>query len=127
MDARVPRVLLIIVGSPDLDSALEICRPRDPERGPVRVLLVDPSAAASDAALEGLIAAYEEPSVALLCSHTQAPRGAWNAVFRRPISIGEIADGVTAMLDGRAPPKTDFGGQPAVDGDRDRPSHSAFA
>jgi hypothetical protein len=88
------------VGAKDLVDALGIPA-SDPGRGPVRLLLVDHGALAGpeDLLLFRLSGRYGDPPVVLLASAATAPpRGPWTRVLRRPVSIGEIADAVAALV-----------------------------
>lgn len=88
------------VGAKDLVDALGIPA-SDPDRGPVRLVLLDHRVLAGpeDLLLFRLRSRHGDSPVVLLASATAAPeRGAWARVLRRPLSIGEIADAVAALV-----------------------------
>jgi len=82
------------VGTRNLDSALRVL-PDEPERGPVRLIIVDqPALAGAADQLKQLLERHRAPSTLLLARNTQtSPKGEWAKILRRPLSI---ADAVTA-------------------------------
>jgi hypothetical protein len=64
----------------------------DPERGPVRLVLVDEHALEPETDLaRDLAVRFREASLVLIApAGGPAPTGAWDQVIRRPVSIGEI-------------------------------------
>jgi hypothetical protein len=73
------------VGTRNLSSAQRI-RPEEPDRGPVRLVVVDQSAL-GEAGDDQLA----RPTVA-------SPGGTWRRVLRRPVSVGEIVDAAQTLL-----------------------------
>jgi len=89
------------VGARDVPGALTAGRP-DPERGPVRLLVVEQDAL-GDALAAGMLGRVRQrlgnPPVMLLAHATRAtPAGDWAVVLRRPVSIGEIVAAVLRLL-----------------------------
>jgi DNA-binding response OmpR family regulator len=87
------------VGTQKLRSALRI-RADEPDRGPVRLVIVDQSAlSAGDAELRKLLAAHGMPPAILLARATlPAPVGPWKTVLRRPVSVAEIVAAAQTVL-----------------------------
>ncbi len=88
------------VGTRTLSSALRVPVTM-PERGPVRLLVVDQAALDGDAGdrLERLIASHGHPLTMLLARSTSAaPAGTWNTVLRRPVSVADISSAVQDLL-----------------------------
>jgi hypothetical protein len=89
------------VGTRTLETALRI-RPDDPDRGPVRLVVVDQSAlddADSAERLAQLLARHGEPQTILLArSTTETPGGPWQRVLRRPFSIADVVTAVASLL-----------------------------
>jgi hypothetical protein len=65
--------------------------PADPERGPVRLLIVDQRALIDGNGLfDELYQRHRRPPVLLIASHVETtPEGPWQVV-RRPLRIGEV-------------------------------------
>jgi hypothetical protein len=88
------------VGTRTLSSALRV-PVTVPERGPVRLIVVDQAALDDDAGdrLERLLASHGHPPTMLLArSMSATPRGSWATVLRRPVSMADISSAVRAML-----------------------------
>ena len=93
------------IGASSLTTALRY-PPHEPDRGPVRLFIIDGDAAAAPALLERTRARYPESRFLLIQSGAGAappaspgppdlpgaprPPGPWQSVLRRPITIGEI-------------------------------------
>jgi hypothetical protein len=87
------------VGTRNLDTALRV-RPEEPDRGQIRLLIVDQSAASgAKAQLEKLRSLHGTPPMILLARPTLAvPAGPWERVIKRPASIEEIVSVVAESL-----------------------------
>lgn len=89
------------IGASDVADALRAGRP-EPGRGPVALVVVEQDALGSDldAGLLGRVRTrLGDPPVLLLAHATRAaPAGAWAAVLKRPVSIGEIVEAVERLL-----------------------------
>jgi DNA-binding response OmpR family regulator len=88
------------VGTRTLSSALRV-NPDEPDRGPVRLVILDQSVLGgdADAHLAELLARNESPATILLARPTLAiPEGPWQQVLRRPVSLGEIVAAAQASL-----------------------------
>jgi CheY-like chemotaxis protein len=94
------------VGARSLEEAL-VYRPEVPERGPVRLVLVEGDAV-GEGALAGLLARHGNPPAVLLAHAAQEiPAGPWVRVIRRPVSIADLARVVRELVplrDGPARP-----------------------
>jgi DNA-binding response OmpR family regulator len=64
----------------------------DPERGPVRLVVVDEHGLEPEADIARELAARFDKAALVLIAPAGAPvpTGAWNQVIRRPVSIGEL-------------------------------------
>jgi DNA-binding response OmpR family regulator len=135
MPSPAPRILLIMpeqwprallraalresgydaVGAPGLPGALHFPS-TDPDRGPVRLLVIDQDALRGPDAgneLAALIDRHGRPELMLLAKGapaslpTTARKIGWHRTVRRPASIAELMEAVRAMLplppDGRRP------------------------
>ena len=73
----------------------------DPERGPVRLVLVDDAALTPEheGLLDPLLARHGGPPAILLAraGHT-APRRSWTRVLHRPVRIDDLVQAVRAIL-----------------------------
>ena len=88
------------VGTRTLSSALRV-NPNEPDRGPVRLIILDQSVLGGDAdgELAQLLARNSSPATILLARPTLAvPDGPWHRVLRRPVSVGEIVAAAQASL-----------------------------
>src|SRR5258706_6591352 len=90
------------LGTRTLSSALRV-NPNEPDRGPVRLVILDQSVLGGDAddQLVQLLARNESPATILLARPTVAlpdPDGSWQRVLRRPVSVGEIVAATQASL-----------------------------
>jgi hypothetical protein len=84
------------IGARTLSRALGY-PPDDPERGPVRVLVVDSAAAAAEpAALEQARLRY--PGVRLVLIGGTGAALPWDATLQRPVSIGDIVATVRRLV-----------------------------
>jgi CheY-like chemotaxis protein len=88
------------VGAGSLAAALRV-RSVQPERGPVRLIIVDQHAHSgpNDEQLTRLLARHGEPATMLLArTAVAAPARVWQRVLRRPVSIAEIVTAVQTLL-----------------------------
>lgn len=88
------------VGTRTLGSAFRV-NPDEPDRGPVRLVILDQSVLADEAddQLAQLLARHGLPATILLARPTLAlPDGSWQRVLRRPVSVGEIVAEAQASL-----------------------------
>jgi len=89
------------VGTRELAGAARF-RPVEPDRGPVRLVVLDQAALPADrgpALLATLVQRHGAPPVILLARPTQAgARGSWARVLRRPTSIGDMVRAVEELL-----------------------------
>jgi hypothetical protein len=88
------------VGTRTLSSALRIPVTM-PERGPVRLIVVDQGALDGDTSdrLERLVASHGHPPTMLLARSTSAtPGGSWTKVLHRPVSVADISSAVQSAL-----------------------------
>lgn len=116
MPAQWPRALLRAalreagydaVGAPGFPGALHY-RATDPDRGPVRLVVIDQDALREPDAgseLTALIGRHEGPDLLLLAKGgpvaalpPAASEMAWRRIVRRPASIAELVDAVRAVL-----------------------------
>jgi hypothetical protein len=82
-------------------SKARVVQPDLPDRGPVRLLVIDQDALgdAPIADVEALCQRHREPAAILVARATiQPPRGPWTRVLRRPVSIAELVNAVEALL-----------------------------
>lgn len=88
-------------GTQSLATALRI-RPTEPDRGAVRLVIVDQSALAGDreeARLGELLARHEQPATILLARPTvRPPKGSWTRVLQRPVSVDDVVAAAAAIL-----------------------------
>lgn len=87
------------IGSRGVREAFRI-RPDDPERGPVRVLVIDHDALSATA--YRLVPALRErlgrPDTVIVRRATRSlPDGEWTRVLQRPVSVAELVDAVRAL------------------------------
>jgi hypothetical protein len=88
------------VGTRTLSSALRI-RPDEPERGPVRLIVVDQSALGrgGNGDLASLLSTHGTPATILIARPTvAAPSGPWQRVLRRPVSVAEVIEATQELL-----------------------------
>jgi hypothetical protein len=88
------------VGTRSLSSALSV-QPKEADRGPVRLIVLDQSVLGStgDDELARLLARLSSPATILLARPTiAAPAGPWQRVLQRPVSVGDILSAVQALL-----------------------------
>jgi DNA-binding response OmpR family regulator len=88
------------VGTRTLSSALRV-NPDEPDRGQVRLVILDESVLGGDAdgKLTKLLARNKSPATILLARPTLAvPDGPWQRVLQRPVSVGEIVEAAQASL-----------------------------
>jgi DNA-binding response OmpR family regulator len=88
------------VGTRTLSSALRV-NSNEPDRGPVRLIILDQSVLDADAddQLARLLAQNQSPATILLARPTLAiPDGPWQRVLSRPMSVGEIVAAAQALL-----------------------------
>lgn len=92
------------LGAPGLAAALRY-RADAPDRGPVRVILVDQDALTGEAAggeLNALARRHGDPALLLLARSSSGtdltPGGRWRRTIRRPASIAELVETVQATL-----------------------------
>jgi len=110
MPAQWPRALIRAalreagydaVGTQSLGTSLRI--PADePQRGPVRVVIVDQpalAAAEADTQLAALLARHRGAATLLVAQAIVAPsKRTWPRVIRRPVSVADIAQAVQSLL-----------------------------
>jgi hypothetical protein len=85
------------VGARSLEEAM-VYRPEVPERGPVRLVLVEGDAV-GEGALADLLARHGNPPAVLLAHAGQEiPPGPWLRVIRRPVSIADLARVVRELV-----------------------------
>jgi hypothetical protein len=97
------------LGAPGLRAALHY-PVSDPERGPVRLILLDQRVLAppNEALWPRLLERHGGPATVLLTRAGQSPAGGdWTQVLNRPLSIASLADTVESLVPlprGGAPP-----------------------
>jgi hypothetical protein len=92
------------LGAPGLTGALRY-RADAPDRGPVRVILVDQGALIGEnagARLNALARRHGNPALVLLgragAGPDSTPEGGWRRTVRRPASIAELVEAVRALI-----------------------------
>jgi DNA-binding response OmpR family regulator len=88
------------VGAGSLAAALRV-RPVEPERGPVRLIIVDQHALGdpNGERLTQLLARHGEPATMLLArTAVTVPARVWQRVLTRPVSIAEVVTVVQTLL-----------------------------
>jgi len=92
------------LGAPGLAGALRY-RADAPDRGPVRVILIDQGALIGEdagAQLNGLARRHGKPELVLLGSAgagpDSTPEGGWRRTVRRPASIAELVETVRNLI-----------------------------
>ena len=89
------------IGTQALTSALKI-PPIVPDRGPVRLVIVDQpvlAGARDDERLAALLRRHEHPATILLARSTvSTPHDHWTRVLRRPVSVDDIAAAAQSIL-----------------------------
>jgi len=89
------------VGTQSLATALRI-RPTEPDRGSVRLVIVDQPALAGDreeARLAALLTRHEQPATILLARPTvRTSTRLWTRVLQRPLSVEEVVTTTKALL-----------------------------
>jgi CheY-like chemotaxis protein len=88
------------LGASTVEAALRV-RAVDPDRGAVRLILVDQSALdhGGGAQLDSLLERHGTPSTLLLSRATaEPPAGPWQRVLRRPVSVAEIVSAVQTLF-----------------------------
>jgi hypothetical protein len=88
------------VGARGLREAFRI-RPVDPERGPVRLLIIDQDAlpVGADALLARLSERLGGPDAVLVKRATRPlPNGHWRRVLQRPVSVADVVDTARALV-----------------------------
>jgi AmiR/NasT family two-component response regulator len=89
------------VGTQSLATALRI-RPTEPDRGPVRLVIVDQPALAGDreeARLAALLTRHEQPATILLARPTvRTSTRRWTRVLQRPVSVEDVVAASEAIL-----------------------------
>jgi DNA-binding response OmpR family regulator len=92
------------LGAPGLAGALRY-RVDPPDRGPVRVILVDQGALTGDDAgvqLNALARRHGDPELLLLArggaGPDPTPDAGWRRIVRRPASIAELVEAVRAVI-----------------------------
>ncbi len=72
---------------------------RDPDRGPVRLLILDQSALDSPVLLERLRAHHPGCRTLLIApGGSPTPPGHWDLLLHRPISVGDVATAAESLL-----------------------------
>jgi len=108
MDDQWPRALLRAalldagydaVGARSVSEALAQT-PADPERGAVRLVIIDrPVLAREDTPLADLLGAHRNPVTLLLApAGESAPPGPWSQIIHRPVSIGDMVRVIRSLL-----------------------------
>jgi hypothetical protein len=109
MEDRWPRAMLRAalleagydaVGARTLLEASE-CPVQAPERGPVRLVIVDQHVVSGETAglLPSLLNRLGQPTTVLIASTASStPEGPWQVIIRRPASIGDIVEAVGSLL-----------------------------
>lgn len=73
--------------------------PEDPERGPLRLIVVDSAAVTADpTALERARGRYAGVEFVLVHRAGAPPTGPWTATLQRPVSIGDIVATVRRLV-----------------------------
>jgi hypothetical protein len=88
------------IGTRAVDGALRF-PVRDPERGPVRVLIVDQSAAAATPEQLAELLQKHAGALSILLGRTPPmplPLDSWDDVVPRPFSVGQIVDTVRRLV-----------------------------
>ncbi len=88
------------VGARDVEEAM-VYRPDVPERGRVRLVLVDGDAlsGAGGEALADLLTRHKNPPAVLLAhAGKETPPGSWARVVQRPVSIADLASVVGELV-----------------------------
>lgn len=88
------------IGARGIREAFRV-RPVDPERGPVRLLIVDQDALAggADALLERLTRRFGAPDAVLVKRPSRSlPEGEWRRVLQRPVSVADVVDAARALV-----------------------------
>ena len=88
------------VGSRGLREAFRV-RPDEPDRGPVRLLVIDQDALVPGAepVVEQLRLRHGSPDAILVKRATKsAPMGSWRVTLQRPVSVADIVDAAQASL-----------------------------
>lgn len=88
------------IGARGVHEAFRV-RPVDPERGPVRLLIVDQDALAggADALLEPLMRRLGGPDAVLVKRATRPlPHGDWRRVLQRPVSVADVVDAARTLV-----------------------------
>jgi DNA-binding response OmpR family regulator len=88
------------VGTRSLSSALRIRRD-EPERGPVRLVILDQSVVSRGGKeqLVELLSLHKAPATILIARPTVAvPEGEWQRVLKRPVSVDEIVSATQQLL-----------------------------
>jgi DNA-binding response OmpR family regulator len=88
------------VGTDTLEAALRV-RAVDPERGAVRLVIVDQPAlsGAGGESLARLLANHGAPASMLLARATvESPSEPWQRVLRRPVSVADVVSATAALL-----------------------------
>lgn len=88
------------VGTRSLSSALRI-RPDEPERGSIRLVVLDQSVVSRgrrDQLLQ-LLSVHKTPATILIARPTVAvPEGRWQRVLTRPVSVDDIVSATRQLL-----------------------------
>lgn len=88
------------VGTRTLVAALRV-PPAEPERGPVRLVIVDQPALGpgSDEQITRLLARHGTPDTILLARAAVAtPAGPWQRVLHRPVSVADVVSAAQELL-----------------------------
>jgi hypothetical protein len=85
------------VGTRNLRSAMRI-RVGEPDRAPVRLMIVDQDAADDVTIAEQLLERHGAVSILIARRTSATPAGPWHRVIYRPISVEEIVRVVEDML-----------------------------
>jgi CheY-like chemotaxis protein len=87
------------VGATGIREALQV-PPREPDRGPVGLLVVDQLALVGGTRLlETLLTRHNRPETILIARATVgAPEGPWRHVLQRPVSVADVVAAVEEAL-----------------------------
>src|SRR5689334_18372465 len=86
------------VGTRDVSTAMRIA-PEDPERGNVRLVIVDQDAIGlTQTPVEALLDAHHAPSILIARSTIAPPPGPWRRTLTRPLAIDDIVTAAQSLL-----------------------------
>ena len=72
---------------------------KDPERGDVKLIIIDQDALdGNDAPVQALIDTYRAPSILIARATIEPPRGPWQRTLTRPLAIDDIVATVQSLV-----------------------------